>query len=84
MFDATLTKTTLHCFGKDKDKQTPPKYVKTVSEQVQGIAQQQGVYTIECLYPQSSLGLYKVQRAAQPFQPHFWITWTLNSTLISY
>ena len=32
--------------GKEKDKQTPTKNEETVSEQVGGIAQQQGVYTI--------------------------------------
>ena len=32
--------------GKKKDKQIPPKNVDTVSKQVQGVAQQQGVYTI--------------------------------------
>ena len=32
--------------GKKKDKQIPPKNVETVSKQVQGVAQQQGVYTI--------------------------------------
>ena len=32
--------------GREKDKQTPRRNVETVSEQVQGVAQQQGVYTI--------------------------------------
>ena len=32
--------------GKEKDKQITRKNVETVSEQVRGIAQQQGVYTI--------------------------------------
>ena len=32
--------------GKEKDKQIPRKYVEMVSEEVQGVAQQQGVYTI--------------------------------------
>ena len=31
--------------GKEKDQQTPRKNVETVSEQVQGVAQQPGVYT---------------------------------------
>ena len=45
--------------GKEKDKQTPTKNEETVSEQVQGVAQQQGVYTIveKCMYPQSNVGL---------------------------
>ena len=32
--------------GKEKDKQIPRKNVETVSEQVQGVAQKQGVYII--------------------------------------
>ena len=32
--------------GKKKDKQIPRKYVEMVSEEVQEVAQQQGVYTI--------------------------------------
>ena len=32
--------------GKEKDKQTLTKNVETVSGEVQGVAQQQGVYTI--------------------------------------
>ena len=45
--------------GKEKDKQIPRENEETVSEQVQGVAQQQGVYTIveECMYPQSNVGL---------------------------
>ena len=31
--------------GKEKEKQTPRENVETVSEQVQGVAQQPGVYT---------------------------------------
>ena len=43
--------------GREKDEQIPNE--ETVSEQVQGVAQQQGVYTIveECMYPQSNVGL---------------------------
>ena len=45
--------------GKEKDKQIPRENEETVSEQVQAVAQQQGVYTIveECMYPQSNVGL---------------------------
>ena len=32
--------------GREKDKQTQRQNVETVPEQVQGVAQQQGVYTI--------------------------------------
>ena len=32
--------------GKEKEKQTPRENVETVSEQVQGVAQRQGMYTI--------------------------------------
>ena len=35
--------------SREKDKQTPRENVETVSEQVQGVAQQQGVYTIVSL-----------------------------------
>ena len=32
--------------GEEKDKQIPRENVETLSEQLQGVAQQQGVYTI--------------------------------------
>ena len=61
MFDAILPRTTLTAAGsgKEKDKLIPKEIEETVSEQVQGVAQQQGVYTIieECMYPQSNVGL---------------------------
>ena len=45
--------------GKEKDKQIPRENEETVSEQVQVVVQQQGLYTIveECMYPQSNVGL---------------------------
>ena len=60
MFNATLLiGQPFTSSGKEKEKQTPTKNEETVSEQVRGVAQQQGVYTIveKCMYPQSNVGL---------------------------
>ena len=46
--------------GKEKDKQITRKNVETVSEQVQGVAQQPGVYNIveeAWMYSQSNIRL---------------------------
>ena len=46
MFDAKVPRTTFTTAGSGKEKEKPRENVETVSEQVQGVAQWQGMYTI--------------------------------------